>query len=270
MPELPEIETVCRGIKLHLVGKSIIHSVIHNKYLKLPIPNEIYTIHYQKILSVQRRARYIIIQLPSGYMIIHFGMSGSLRIFPWNTIPHKNDHIDLIINDGKIVRYTDPRRFGMWLWSSNSPTTLDQLTKLGPEPLSDEFSGSYLFNKSRNKHIAVKSWLMDNKCVVGIGNIYSNECLFLAGILPLRIISTLNILESEFLVKIIKRILLEAIMLGGTTLRDFWHIDGNHGKFIHKLNVYGRTNKPCIQCGTLIKRIRYKQRSTFFCWKCQS
>ncbi|WWO97391.1 MAG: bifunctional DNA-formamidopyrimidine glycosylase/DNA-(apurinic or apyrimidinic site) lyase [Candidatus Dasytiphilus stammeri] len=270
MPELPEIETICRGIRLYLVGQTIIYSVVYNKYLKVPVSNEISSIQDQKILSVQRRARYIIIELPLGYMIIHLGMSGSLRIFPLNTIPQKNDHIDLIINNRKILRYTDPRRFGMWLWSNNSPSTLDQLKHLGPEPLTDKFSGDYLFTQSRNKRIAVKSWLMDNKFVVGIGNIYSNESLFLAGILPIRKISTLNIQESQFLVKIIKKILREAIMLGGTTLRDFWHIDGKPGYFINKLNVYSRTGKPCKKCGTLIKCIKYKQRSTFFCCKCQS
>ncbi|WWO95350.1 MAG: bifunctional DNA-formamidopyrimidine glycosylase/DNA-(apurinic or apyrimidinic site) lyase [Candidatus Dasytiphilus stammeri] len=265
MPELPEIEIICNEMKFHLLGKKIIHCIIYNRSLKLPISDEIYTLQNQDILSIQRRGRYIIIQLPLGYIIIHLGMSGSLRIFPLNTIPHKNDHIDLIINKRQILRYTDPRRFGMWLWSSN----MHQLKNLGLEPLTDEFSGDYLFRESRNKRISVKSWLMDNKFVVGIGNIYSNESLFLAGILPMRMISSLTLLESQVLVKTIKQILIEAIMLGGTTLRDFCHLDGKSGQFIKKLNVYGRTNKPCKKCGTLIKSLRYRQRSTFFCCKCQ-
>ncbi|WWO98748.1 MAG: bifunctional DNA-formamidopyrimidine glycosylase/DNA-(apurinic or apyrimidinic site) lyase [Candidatus Dasytiphilus stammeri] len=269
MPELPEIETICRGMKFSLIGKTIIHSVIHNGGLKKPVSKEIYTLHYQKILNIQRRARYILIQLPLGYIMIHLGMSGSLRIFPFNTIVKKNDHIDLIINNGKILRYTDPRRFGMWLWS-NSPYTSEQLKELGPEPLTNDFSDNYLFSRSRNQRVAVKSWLMDNKFVVGIGNIYSNECLFLAGILPLRLISTLNFLESQCLVNTIKKVLLHAIILGGTTLRDFWDINGKSGYFGNELKVYGRAGKPCWKCGTIIKRIKYKQRSTFFCCKCQS
>ncbi|WWP01094.1 MAG: bifunctional DNA-formamidopyrimidine glycosylase/DNA-(apurinic or apyrimidinic site) lyase [Candidatus Dasytiphilus stammeri] len=268
MPELPEVENICHSMRLSLLGTTIINSEVRNGNLRFPVSKEIYTINYQKILGIQRRARYIIIKLSEGYLIIHLGMSGSLRILPSGRIPTKHDHIDLVINNKKVIRYTDPRRFGYWIWSDD-PYKCSKLQKLGPEPLSKEFSSSYLFIKSRHKHVAVKPWLMDNQFVVGIGNIYANESLFRAGINPTRRALTLTLCETNRLVSAIKTVLQCAIICGGTTLRNFTNPEGLIGNFYQKIQVYGRTGKSCNKCGTLIEHIKYRQRSTFFCIKCQ-
>ncbi|WWO97683.1 MAG: bifunctional DNA-formamidopyrimidine glycosylase/DNA-(apurinic or apyrimidinic site) lyase [Candidatus Dasytiphilus stammeri] len=268
MPELPEVENICNSMRLSILGTTIINSEVRNGNLRFPISKEIYTINDQKILCIQRRARYIIIKLNKGYLIIHLGMSGSLRILPLGRLPTKHDHIDLVINTKKVIRYTDPRRFGYWIWSDD-PYKCSNLQKLGPEPLSKEFSSSYLFSKSRHKHLAVKPWLMDNKLVVGIGNIYANESLFRAGIMPTRLALTLNFCETEKLVNVIKKVLQSAIICGGTTLRNFINPEGIPGIFYKKIQVYGRTGKLCNKCGTLIEHIKCRQRSTFFCIKCQ-
>ncbi|WWP01471.1 MAG: bifunctional DNA-formamidopyrimidine glycosylase/DNA-(apurinic or apyrimidinic site) lyase [Candidatus Dasytiphilus stammeri] len=268
MPELPEVENICHSMRLSILGTTIINSEVRNGNLRFPISKEIYTINYQKILDIQRRARYIIIKLNKGYLIIHLGMSGSLRLLPLGTLPTKHDHIDLVITTNKVIRYTDPRRFGYWMWS-NDPDKCYHLQKLGPEPLSKNFSSSYLFSESRNKRLAVKSWLMDNKLVVGIGNIYANEALFRAGILPTRHALTLTLCESNKLVNAIKTVLQCAIICGGTTLRNFINPLGITGKFSKKIQVYGKTGKLCNQCGTVIEHIKCRQRSTFFCIKCQ-
>ncbi|WWO99411.1 MAG: bifunctional DNA-formamidopyrimidine glycosylase/DNA-(apurinic or apyrimidinic site) lyase [Candidatus Dasytiphilus stammeri] len=268
MPELPEVENICNSLRLCILGTTIINSEVRNGNLRFPISKEIYTINSQKILGIQRRARYILMKLDKGYLIIHLGMSGSLRLLPLGRLPNKHDHIDLVINTKKVIRYTDPRRFGYWIWS-NDADKCSNLQKLGPEPLSKEFSSSYLFSKSRHKNLAVKPWLMDNKLVVGIGNIYVNECLFRAGVLPTRQASTLTLCEIDKLVNAIKTILQCAITSGGTTLRNFINPFGITGNFYQKIQVYGKTGKSCNQCGTLIKHIKYRQRSTFFCIKCQ-
>ncbi|WWP00601.1 MAG: bifunctional DNA-formamidopyrimidine glycosylase/DNA-(apurinic or apyrimidinic site) lyase [Candidatus Dasytiphilus stammeri] len=268
MPELPEVENICHSMRLSLLGTTIINSEVRNGNLRFPISHEIYTINYQKILTIKRRARYIIIKLSEGYLIIHLGMSGSLRILPLGKLPTKHDHIDLVISNQKIIRYTDPRRFGYWIWSDDLDKC-SHLQKLGPEPLSKEFSSSYLFNKSRYKHLAVKPWLMDNKLVAGIGNIYANESLFRASILPTRRALTLTLYETHQLVSAIKTVLQCAITCGGTTLRNFTNLEGLTGNFYQRIQVYGRNGKSCNQCGTLIEHIKYRQRSTFFCIKCQ-
>lgn len=195
-------------------------------------------------------------------------MSGRLRLLSELQPPEKHDHIDLVINNGCIIRYTDPRRFGAWLWS-NDPQTNKILAHLGIEPLSDQFNGHWLFDKSRNKQRSIKPWLMDNKLIVGIGNIYANESLFHAGILPDRSADSLSKEETELLANSIKTVLSRAIEQGGTTLRDFMQPDNNPGYFIHELKIYGHGGKPCRVCGTLIKIIKHNQRSTFFCPHCQ-
>lgn len=269
MPELPEVEMIRRGIEKALVGKTILFSKIRNGILKYPVSKEIYDLRNQQILSVRRRAKYLIIKLNLGYIIVHLGMSGSLRLVSLETSSSKHDHIDMVMSNQTILRYTDPRKFGSLRWS-NDPESCEYIKTLGPEPLSSDFCGSYLFNKSRNCRLGVKSFLMNNKFVVGIGNIYANESLFLAGIFPIRKISTLNFNEAQKLVEAIGIVLQRAIIYGGTTIRDFCHVDGQIGTFRKLLNVYGRTGELCHQCSKLIERINYQKRSTFFCRNCQS
>ncbi|ARZ02771.1 DNA-formamidopyrimidine glycosylase [Yersinia ruckeri] len=268
MPELPEVETSRRGIEPYLVGHNIQYAIVRNARLRWPVSDEILALSDQLVLSVQRRAKYLLLELPRGWIIIHLGMSGSLRILPEETEAEKHDHVDLVLSNGKILRYTDPRRFGAWLWASDL-TTSSVLAHLGPEPLSEAFSASYLFSLSRNKRTLIKPWLMDNKVVVGVGNIYASESLFVAGISPERPAGSLTEPEAELLVTTIKRVLQRSIEQGGTTLRDFLQSDGKPGYFAQELQVYGREGEPCRRCGHLIESARHGQRSTFFCRNCQ-
>ena len=268
MPELPEVETSRRGIEPHLVGETILHAVVRNGRLRWPVSQEIHALSDQPVLSVQRRAKYLLLELSAGWIIIHLGMSGSLRVLPEEIPAAKHDHVDLVMSNGKVLRYTDPRRFGAWLWSVD-PQASNVLAHLGPEPLSEAFNGDYLFEKSRGKRTAIKPWLMDNKLVVGVGNIYASESLFAAGILPDRLPMSLNKGQCALLVETIKAVLLRSIEQGGTTLRDFLQTDGKPGYFAQELQVYGRAGEPCRVCGTLIESEKHGQRSTFFCRGCQ-
>lgn len=239
MPELPEVETSRRGIEPHLVGATILHAVVRNGRLRWPVSEEIYRLSDQPVLSVQRRAKYLLLELPEGWIIIHLGMSGSLRILPEELPPEKHDHVDLVMSNGKVLRYTDPRRFGAWLWTKELEGH-NVLAHLGPEPLSDDFNGEYLHQKCAKKKTAIKPWLMDNKLVVGVGNIYASESLFAAGIHPDRLASSLSLAECELLARVIKAVLLRSIEQGGTTLKDFLQSDGKPGYFAQELQVYGR------------------------------
>ncbi|MFZ4834679.1 bifunctional DNA-formamidopyrimidine glycosylase/DNA-(apurinic or apyrimidinic site) lyase [Rouxiella sp. Mn2063] len=268
MPELPEVETSRRGIEPYLVGHQIVHAVVRNSRLRWPVSEEIMALSDQVVLSVQRRAKYLLIELKTGWIIIHLGMSGSLRVLQHETEPAKHDHVDLVMDTGYVLRYTDPRRFGAWLWCADLAAS-NVLSHLGPEPLSDDFSAEYLMEKSRNKKSPIKPWLMDNKLVVGVGNIYASESLFVAGILPDRPANSLSSEEYQLLTKTIKAVLLRSIEQGGTTLRDFLQSDGKPGYFAQELQVYGRAGEPCRACGTLIESSKHAQRSTFFCRSCQ-
>jgi len=268
MPELPEVETSRRGIEPHLVGAAILHAVVRNSRLRWPVSPEIHALSDQPVLSVQRRAKYLLLELPEGWIIIHLGMSGSLRVLPYDLPPEKHDHVDLVMSNGKVLRYTDPRRFGAWLWVKELEGA-SVLSHLGPEPLSDAFNAEYLLQKCAKKKTAIKPWLMDNKLVVGVGNIYASESLFMAGILPDRPAMSLSMEEAAVLVKTIKAVLLRSIEQGGTTLRDFLQTDGKPGYFAQELQVYGRAGQPCNACGTPIEISKHAQRSTFFCPRCQ-
>ncbi|MBD2804191.1 bifunctional DNA-formamidopyrimidine glycosylase/DNA-(apurinic or apyrimidinic site) lyase [Xenorhabdus sp. ZM] len=268
MPELPEVETSRRGIEPHLVGNIIQYAEVRNSRLRWPVSEQIMALSDKPVISVQRRAKYLLLELTEGWIIIHLGMSGSLRILSNELPPGKHDHIDLVMADGKVLRYTDPRRFGAWLWSDN----LDEcsvLSHLGPEPLSDLFDGEYLYTLSRNKKMRVKPWLMDNKVVVGVGNIYANEALFVAHILPERPVHTLTQQEAHLLAGTIKQILCRSIEQGGTTLKDFLQSDGKPGYFAQELFVYGKKGECCPVCGEKIECVKLGQRSTFFCHQCQ-
>ena len=268
MPELPEVETSRRGIEPWVAGHTILRTVVRNGRLRWPVADEIVDLRDQLVLSVQRRAKYLLLELATGWIIIHLGMSGRLRVLPQPQPPEKHDHVDLIMSNGCIIRYTDPRRFGAWLWSDYLATS-KVLLQLGPEPLSDEFNGQWLFEKSRKKHQLIKPWLMDNKLVVGVGNIYASESLFVAGILPDRAAGSLSATEADLLVATIKAVLLRSIEQGGTTLRDFLQSDGKPGYFVQELQVYGRAGENCRVCGTPIQNIKLGQRSSFFCPVCQ-
>ncbi|MEC5320375.1 bifunctional DNA-formamidopyrimidine glycosylase/DNA-(apurinic or apyrimidinic site) lyase [Brenneria populi subsp. brevivirga] len=268
MPELPEVETSRRGISPYLVGHTILYAEVRNSRLRWPVSNEILSLSDCRVLGVHRRAKYLLIELASGWIIIHLGMSGSLRILPEYAEPGKHDHVDLVMDSGKVLRYTDPRRFGAWLWTDN-PQTSSVLAHLGPEPLSETFSGDYLYQRSRGKKTRVKPWIMDNKVVVGVGNIYASESLFTAGISPDRTADSLTEAEAARLAQTIKQVLLRSIEQGGTTLRDFLQSDGKPGYFAQELQVYGRAGEPCRICGTPIESAKHGQRSTFFCRRCQ-
>nr|ELR5228700.1 bifunctional DNA-formamidopyrimidine glycosylase/DNA-(apurinic or apyrimidinic site) lyase [Providencia rettgeri]ELR5257535.1 bifunctional DNA-formamidopyrimidine glycosylase/DNA-(apurinic or apyrimidinic site) lyase [Providencia rettgeri] len=268
MPELPEVETSRRGIEPYLVGNTISYAIVRNGRLRWPVSEQIKSLSDEAVLSVQRRAKYLLIELQTGWIIVHLGMSGSVRILTEELPEEKHDHVDLIMRDGKVLRYTDPRRFGAWLWCDDLETS-SVLAHLGPEPLSDAFNPHYLYELAQKKKVAIKPWLMDNKVVVGVGNIYANEALFAAKISPEKITNTLTLEEVAELVQQIKKVLQRSIEQGGTTLKDFLQSDGKPGYFAQELFVYGKKGEPCSMCGTPIESIKQGQRSTFFCPQCQ-
>jgi len=270
MPELPEVETTCRGITPHIVGQTIKQVIIRQPQLRWPVPETLNKIlSGLEIRSVTRRAKYLLFTTQAGTMLIHLGMSGSLRIVLTGHPPSKHDHIDFIFNNNTVLRFNDTRRFGAVLWT-DAPVELHPLLKdLGPEPLLDEFNGELLYKRANNRKIPVKSFIMDSHVVVGIGNIYANEALFMAGILPSQQAGSISLLRYEKLADCIQIILRQAILQGGTTLRDFVNEAGKPGYFQQQLRVYGRANLPCIDCLQPLIEIRMANRSTVFCKTCQ-
>ncbi|MBO6655985.1 MAG: bifunctional DNA-formamidopyrimidine glycosylase/DNA-(apurinic or apyrimidinic site) lyase [Pseudomonadales bacterium] len=269
MPELPEVETTRRGIEPHVVGKSVKNVLVRQASLRWPVSPELGQVLTGQMFSgIDRRAKYLLFKTPVGKMMVHLGMSGSLRIASPDHVLKKHDHIDLVFSDDTILRYHDPRRFGsvFWLPGESSHELLDHL---GPEPLSSEFNARYLYDVSRKRKVSVKLFIMNSKVVVGVGNIYANEALHSAGIRPDRLASRISLPRYEKLVEEIKAVLMRSIKSGGTTLRDFVREDGSPGYFKQKLNVYGRGNEACRQCGKDLKEIRQGNRSTVFCPACQ-
>ena len=270
MPELPEVETTRRGIEPHLRGQQVRKLVVRQASLRWPVPAELTRrIRSTRIGQVSRRAKYLLIETTNGTLIIHLGMSGSLRIIKDKAPPGPHDHIDLQLNNGITLRYTDPRRFGAWLWTEEPADCHPLLRELGPEPLSDDFNDKYFFSRSRGRKLAIKAFLMDSHIVVGIGNIYASEALFRAGIHPARAAGRISRQRYMKLVDAVKQVLTEAIHQGGTTLRDFSNGEGKPGYFQQSLNVYGRTGEACPVCATPIRETRTGQRSTFYCPHCQ-
>ena len=268
MPELPEVETTLRGIEPFVVGQKITYLTVRQSSLRWPVTDNIEEIvRGQKVRELNRRAKYIILQLDNGSILIHLGMSGSLRVVDPSEAWRKHDHIEMQLANGRVLRYHDPRRFGCWLWS---PEQHPQLESLGPEPLSDEFDGDLLYRLSRNRKMAVKPFIMTNSVVVGVGNIYASEALFRSGIRPDRAACNVSKKRYELLAKNIKTVLAAAIAQGGTTLRDFINSDGEPGYFQQSLDVYGRAGEPCNICGTGLKELRLGQRSSVFCPRCQT
>lgn len=270
MPELPEVETTRRGITPHIRGKTIKQVIIRQRQLRWPIPARLrQTLPGQKILDINRRGKYLLLETPAGTVIIHLGMSGSLRVINKNVPPGKHDHVDLIFNNNLVLRFHDPRRFGAVLWTSRNPESHPLLKSLGPEPLSDNFNVDYLYKRSRNRKSSIKSLIMDSKIVVGVGNIYANEALFRAGIRPTVRAGNISHNRYQRLIMAIKDVLTKAIAQGGTTLRDFTNEQGNPGYFKQSLRVYGRAGEACSVCHKTIKLIKQNQRASFYCPQCQ-
>ena len=270
MPELPEVETTRRGIAPHLIGQRVLRVVVRNSRLRWPIPEDLdVRLSGQRIVSVERRAKYLLIAAEVGTLISHLGMSGSLRMVEDGTPVQKHDHVDIELESGMILRYTDPRRFGAMLWSNEPPLQHKLLQKLGPEPLLDDFSVNHLYVRSRGRSMSIKPFIMDNAVVVGVGNIYASEALFAAGIDPRRAASGVSKARYAKLTAEIKRVLAMAIEQGGTTLRDFVGGDGKPGYFQQKLFVYGRAGQPCLVCGSELKDIKLGQRASVYCSRCQ-
>ena len=275
MPELPEVETTRRGIAPHLVGQFIAGIIIRNPNLRWPIPDNLSEILTGlSIQAVTRRAKYLLLDCGVGTLILHLGMSGSLRILPVKLLqsvePHqKHDHFDLILSDQTTLRLRDPRRFGAVLWHTGDILQHSLLTKLGPEPLTADFNAQQLFEKTRERGANIKETLMNSHMVAGIGNIYANEALFRAGINPKVAAGRISITRYERLVQAIKQTLQEAIEAGGSSLRDFVNSDGNPGYFQQQYWVYGRGGQLCKKCERVIKQIKQGQRSSFYCPNCQ-
>ncbi|HWT16944.1 MAG TPA: bifunctional DNA-formamidopyrimidine glycosylase/DNA-(apurinic or apyrimidinic site) lyase [Patescibacteria group bacterium] len=269
MPELPEVETTRRGIAPHVEGRIVTRAVLRRPDLRWPIPREIAQVFAgQRVTHTERRAKYLLLHSEPGAAIVHLGMSGSLRVLDADVPVRAHDHVDLVLDDGRLLRFNDPRRFGCLLWQP-ADTTHDLLRELGPEPLGDAFDGDYLFALSRGRSAPVKAFLMDQRVVVGVGNIYVAEALFAAGVRPMRAAGKVTRREYALLADAIRRILAHAIERGGTTLRDFLKPDGEPGYFEQELFVYGRDGEPCKHCGTEITARRDAQRSSFYCRVCQ-
>ncbi|BBL34505.1 formamidopyrimidine-DNA glycosylase [Nitrosomonas stercoris] len=270
MPELPEVEVTCRGISAYLTNRHITQVIIRNASLRWPIPSTLTTLlPDQCITTVTRRAKYLLLHCDQGTLIIHLGMSGSLRILPTTTPSLLHDHFELWLDSGKMLRYRDPRRFGAILWWDGAIQQHPLFQRLGPEPLSDAFNTRYLHTKIHDRRVSIKEALMNQHIVVGIGNIYANEALFHAGISPLSAANSLSQTRCAALVKAVKTTLQQAIEAGGSSLRDFTDCNGRAGCFQQQYWVYGRHDQPCRQCGALINKIRQGQRSTFYCLQCQ-
>ena len=270
MPELPEVETTRCGIAPHITGQTVHSVVLRQTRLRWPIPATLKTIlPGQCIDQVSRRGKYLLLHTAVGTVIIHLGMSGSLRIANQHDTVEKHDHVDIVFAKDCILRLRDPRRFGAVLWTKTSPLSHKLLRALGPEPLSDEFNAEALFQRSRKRQLAIKPFIMDSKIVVGVGNIYANEALFQAGIRPSIPAGRISQIRYQALVLAIKAVLTEAIKAGGTTLRDFTNSEGKPGYFQQKLRVYARAGEACTSCGADIKLIHQNQRATYYCTHCQ-
>ncbi len=270
MPELPEVETARRGITPYLKGKCVAAVTVRDRRLRWPIPAALLKeLPGQLIQSVDRRGKYLLLRTAAGTALLHLGMSGSLRMLPKDTPPQKHDHVDLVMDTGQALRLRDPRRFGTLLWTRDAPEQHKLLKDLGPEPLSDELSGEYLFEASRGRKVAVKQFIMDSKIVVGVGNIYASESLFLAAIRPQRAAGRVSLKEYTALAKAIKKVLAASIKAGGTTLRDFAREDGEPGYFKQRLRVYDREGEKCYRCGGTIIAKATGQRMTYWCPDCQ-
>lgn len=269
MPELPEVETTLRGIRPHLQDQTIDRVVIREPRLRWPVDEGIHQAEGRMIRRLARRGKYLLFALDDGGFLIHLGMSGSLRLLTEPAAPLKHDHFDIITDRGVCLRFNDPRRFGALIWAADKPEDHPLLRDLGPEPLTPGFGGDHLYRLSRGRKLAVKHFIMDGRVVVGVGNIYASEALFMAGIHPSRPAGRISKQRYAGLSEAIRDVLEAAIRQGGTTLRDFVSSDGTPGYFARELLVYGRSGKACLQCGEAIRQKVIGQRSSFYCPACQ-
>lgn len=270
MPELPEVEITRRGLEPHLVGQRIEAAIVRHAGLRHPVPETLnQTLSGLTLRGIERRGKYLLLDCGAGWLILHLGMSGSLRILPAVTPPQKHDHFDLVLGSGQCMRLRDPRRFGAVLWTAAPPQRHPLLARLGIEPLTAAFDGDFLFAASRDRKTAIKPFLMDGHIAVGIGNIYANEALFDAAINPKTAAGKIGAARYARLAEAVKETLTRAIAAGGSTLRDFVDSAGAPGYFQQQYRVYGRTGLPCPRCGAAIHQIRQGQRSTFYCPGCQ-
>lgn len=272
MPELPEVETTRRGIAPHVEGCEVREVLVRQSRLRVPVPADLDDrLVGARVGEIGRRAKYLLIPIiGQGTLLWHLGMSGSLRIVRLGELPKKHDHVDLVLDDGAVLRYHDPRRFGFVDWLEGSANADRRLARLGPEPLSEAFDGEHLYALSRGRRLAVKPFVMDSAVVVGVGNIYAAEALFLAGIDPRRAAGRISRERYTRLAEAIREVLAAAITQGGTTLRDFVGGTGEPGYFAQRLNVYGRDGQPCRQCGAELRLVTLGQRASVYCGQCQT
>ncbi|OOV86172.1 bifunctional DNA-formamidopyrimidine glycosylase/DNA-(apurinic or apyrimidinic site) lyase [Oceanospirillum linum] len=273
MPELPEVETTRKGVSPYCLKQRVKQLIVRQPSLRWPIPGDLSAqICGQQINKVERRGKYLLFHFDHGTLIMHLGMSGSLRVLLANSggeAVNKHDHVDIIMESGNILRYHDPRRFGAILWTDQPVEEHKLIAHLGPEPLSDPFNADYLTQRCTKRKTAIKSLIMDSKVVVGVGNIYANEALFLSGIHPQQAAGSLKPEQLAKLTHNIRKVLQHSIEQGGTTLKDFVGGDGKPGYFAQQLNVYGRAGSECLHCKTELKEIRQSNRSSVFCPQCQ-
>ncbi len=270
MPELPEVETTCRGIAPHVEGKRVVDVIVRNGQLRWPVPAQLpQDLKNRTLQSVSRRGKYLLLKFAHGHALVHLGMSGSLRMVEAKSPPEKHDHIDVVFGQGLALRFTDPRRFGAFLWTNEPLEAHKLLAHLGPEPLGEGFDNELLFKRSRKRKQAIKTFIMDSKVVVGVGNIYANEALFMAGIRPTRAAGTLSRASCVLLSEMIRVVLAKAIEQGGTSLKDFVGGDGKPGYFKQELKVYGRGGEPCVNCEKPLKDIQLATRASVYCTACQ-
>ena len=271
MPELPEVETTCQGISPYIIGNTLAHVIVREAQLRWLIPNDLaQTISGLQITHVRRRGKYCLLNTSRGTLILHLGMSGNLRIVTTDEPIKKHDHVDFIFINNTVLRFNDQRKFGAVLWAENDGIQHPLLKDLGPEPLTADFNGETLYYQAKGRKIPVKTFIMDGHIVVGVGNIYANESLFMAGIAPTRAIGTLSLDDCQKLSIAIKTVLQRAIELGGTTLKDFVNAQGKPGYFSQSLAVYGRAGLPCYWCQHQIQLIKIGQRASYFCPVCQT
>lgn len=270
MPELPEVETTRSGIAPFVEGQMVTQVIVRDGRLRWPVTADLNNILVGKtVTAVKRRAKYLLLETDSGTLLIHLGMSGRLRVLSETTLPAKHDHVDIAFGNEMTLRFTDPRRFGAVLWTETDTTTHPLIRHLGPEPLSDDFDGAYLFQRSRKRQVSIKTFIMNAEVVVGVGNIYASESCFMAGIHPQISAGRLTRKQADKLAACIKLVLGKAIAAGGTTLRDFRDSNGKPGYFAQELLVYARADLDCRQCGHPIELIRQANRATYFCPICQ-
>lgn len=268
MPELPEVETTRRGLAPWVDGRTLVRAAVRQPRLRWPVPGAVQYLRNESIHGIRRRAKFLLLDLDSGQLLLHLGMSGSLRVVPADTRPEKHDHLDLVLDSGSALRLRDPRRFGAVLWT-DEPDRHPLLDKLGPEPWDAVVDGDWFYRRARGRRRTVKDFIMDAGILVGVGNIYAQESLFRAGIHPARAAGRISRSRYALLADAIRAVLGEAIEVGGTTLRDFAGAGGAPGYFRQQLTVYGRGGEPCLSCGRALRAVRHGQRATVYCTRCQ-